>query len=423
MLKAYDFLILMTFGQLGLPHPSLAGMADVLHCRLSREAIHRRFTAEAVAFLLLCLRATLNRRVRQMDRLQASCLKPYARVLLFDSTSWDVDPRLRDVFAGSGGEASPANCKLQVGYDYTRGELDCFQLTPGTQPDNAYTRQLPKLLNAKDLALFDQGYFKIQTLQEIEQKGAFFLTRFFTKTSVYEPDTLVPIPLEQLLSRRDGKIHDVDILMQGQGKEKATVRCRLICLRVPASVAEQRRRRLYKATRKKGYTPSQRQLRLCEWTLLITNAPASILPPELALRLYALRWQIELLFKQLKSVLGLHRSHTQNEYRLRCEIIGKLIVAVWFHRLHASFNIALWNHSRREISMDILYKRLQERAFTLSQMLLDSVRKSVTYLSMELLRILSHCMKAKQKSRPTSLEWLEYPLIPGSWKPRVPCLS
>jgi hypothetical protein len=38
---------------------------------------------------------------------------------------------------------------------------------------------------------------------------------------------------------------------------------------------------------------------MCDWTLLTTNIPQRWLPVEMARALYTVRWQIELLFKQV----------------------------------------------------------------------------------------------------------------------------
>ncbi len=46
-LAPYDFLVLLTLGQLGMKHPSLEGMSAALPTRISREALHQRFTAPA----------------------------------------------------------------------------------------------------------------------------------------------------------------------------------------------------------------------------------------------------------------------------------------------------------------------------------------------------------------------------------------
>ncbi len=56
--------------------------------------------------------------------------------------------------------------------------------------------------------------------------------------------------------------------------------------------------------------------------------------------------------------------------------------------------------------MEKLYKRLQERAFSLLTLMLSSIRKAIAYLDKELQHIVRHCLKSTQPSRPTTLELL-----------------
>lgn len=211
-------------------------------------------------------------------------------------------------------------------------------------------------------------------------------------------------------------------VIMGQGN-KQTPPCRLVCLRVNEQVTSERRRRLKQHARKKGRAVSQLHLTLCEWTLLITNVPEPWLPLSMVRALYRLRWQIELLFKQLKSILRVHQSDTGNAQRLRCELYGKLIAAVLVHRIHGVANTELWNAARREISMDKLYKRLQERAFTLTQLFVSSWAKAIGYLSRELDTLLTHCRKHQQRSRMTTLEMLEAGIDPKLQTGKLRCLA
>jgi hypothetical protein len=75
------------------------------------------------------------------------------------------------------------------------------------------------------------------------------------------------------------------------------LRVRMLVQRVPQEVADQRRRRLRKAARDKGQTPSAAALALADWTVLLTNVPQELLSLEEALVLAKVRWQIELIFK------------------------------------------------------------------------------------------------------------------------------
>ena len=394
-LTPYDFLVLLTLGQLGLPHPSLGGMVAALSSRISREALHQRFTAPAAAFLRLCLHTVLQHKLQSVP-IRTNLLPPFARVLLVDSSSWDVSEKLGAVLPGSGGNASTANCKLQTAYDYKQGELTFLADTAGTVPDNRYTDHLPALVNRTDLVLFDQGYFKLTTVNALMAKGAFFLTRLFLDATVHDGQTGEPLDLGQVLRAAPGPM-DERLVRLEQGSNQ-TCACRLVCLRVTAQLAHARRQ---------GRTGSRRHVALCDWTLLITNAPEPWLPLDMVRALYTLRWQIELLFKQFKSILRVHQSATGNAHRLRCELYGKLITAVWVQRLHAGAHTALWNTARQEISLAKFYKRLQERAFLLAQLMMGSGAHAMSYLSQELDTLLRHCRKHRQRLRMPTLEMLE----------------
>jgi hypothetical protein len=397
----------MTVGHAGMKHPSLAGMVDAISVAMTREAMHARFTPQAEAFLETCLQHAVDQNVgKDAHSIDAALFNPFGRVLIFDSSSWDVDPHLAEVFPGSGGDASTANCKLQVGYDYKHGELGFFKIDPGTIPDNAYTTQIPSLLRAGDMAIFDQGYFKLETLSQIAHKQAFFLTRFLVKTTIRDAETSKPIDLEHALYSLIGDSHQFQVIMGGRNGNPE-VRGRLICLRVSKQAANERRRKLLKGAHKKGRMPSKTRLALCDWTLLVTNADETDLPLEMTWRLYSLRWQIELLFKQLKSVLAIHRSPARkNASRLKCEIYGKLILAVLIQRMHAYINNIFWNQQHREISFDKFFKRFQERAFVVLSQFLISIRNAMDYLVDQLQAIAVNCMKLKQRSRRSTLEML-----------------
>jgi hypothetical protein len=397
--------VLMTIGQLGMKHPSLAGMVAAIEARISRVALHYRFSAAAAAFLLRCLHFVLHQKFGHLGQIDTKLLRPFRRVLIADSSSWDISEKLRSVLPGSGGAASAANCKLQAVYDYKRGELGFLDVTAGTVPDNRYTDHLPEMLQKGDLLLIDQGYFKLSTLADIVAKGAFFLTRFLVRTVLKDAITHAPIDLAKHLRRVQSNAYEMNVVIGGE--KLPQVACRLIALRVSEQVANERRRRLKKEAQKKGRAVSNHHLRMCDWTLLITNVPQRWLPLEMVRALYTVRWQIELLFKQLKSILGIHQSDTGKENRLRCELYGKLIGAVIIHRVHAAETNRLWNTQRRQVSMEKLYKRFQERAFTVFRLLLSSVLEAVAYLRDQIKRIIPACLKDRQHSRMTTLEILE----------------
>ena len=395
----------MTVGQLGLKQPSLAAMVLALKAKLSREGLHERFTPQAAQFMLDCLNDSLRQKLTPPQPLEPGVLRPFRRVFIFDSSNWDVDPQLHNVLPGAGGNASAANCKLQAGYEYKRGELGLFHVTPGTCPDQARSATLPAEVLPGDLVLTDLGYFRVGTFRQYHEKGAFFLSRFLAGTTLRCAETRDRIDLSARLRACGEDLLELQVILGNAEKEQTP--CRLICLRVCEQVANERRRKLRRKAKRQGREPTQEALALCDWMLLVTNIPAHWLPAAQAYRLYGLRWQIELLFKQLKSVLRIHQSTTARESRLRCELYGKLLMAVLLHRVHATLQGELWNKQRHELSFDKLYKRFQERAFLLLHHFLRSLATATRYLQTEIPRLLRACFKTHQPSRQTTLQRLD----------------
>jgi hypothetical protein len=103
-LSARDFLVLMTIGQLGIKHPSLAAMVDAIKSRISREGLHQRFDESAVRYIQTCSQYILKQRISQVVAIKAKLLKRFGRVMIADSSSWDVNPQVAGTFPGSGGQ-------------------------------------------------------------------------------------------------------------------------------------------------------------------------------------------------------------------------------------------------------------------------------------------------------------------------------
>lgn len=388
----------------------MSGMVAAIKSPISRVALHYRFSKEAAAFLFKCLQYILKQKINKIGGIDTKLLRPFRRVLLIDSSGWDVNENLVNAFPGCGGSASAANCKLQTVYDYKRGELTFLEMTEGTYPDCRYTDKLPDILKKNDLLLIDQGYFKLATLAAIIKKGAFFLTRLFIGTTIKDAETNEIIDLEKHMKKVKGNACEIDVVLGGSGRPK--VACRLVALRVSDKIANERRRKMKQTAKKKNMAVSKHRLRMCAWTFLITNIPQRWLPLEMARAFYTVRWQIELIFKQFKSILRIHKSDTGKENRLRCELYGKLIGAVLIHRIHASETNRLWNAKHREVSMDKFYKRFQERAFTLLHLLSTSFSDAEKYLRIQIKLIIQDCLKERQRTRMTTLESLEAQLDP-----------
>ena len=106
-----------------MAHPSLAAMVSTLHIPIARESLHERFTQPAVEFMRTCSSFVLQQKVAALPKIQTPLLNAFERILIMDSSCWDVHPLLKTLFPGCRNEA---NCKMQLCYEYLTGVISFY---------------------------------------------------------------------------------------------------------------------------------------------------------------------------------------------------------------------------------------------------------------------------------------------------------
>ena len=173
-------------------------------------------------------------------------------------------------------------------------------------------------------------------------------------------------------------------------------------------MVNQRRRKLRRTGQREGYTPSKRAFALCDWSFFMTNIPIekNIDIKEL-LALYPIRWSIELYFRQLKSVLQIHKTEAKsNPHRLRCEILGKAIVALFISYCYSTTRARRWKIFHEEISFEKAVKCFKRHVSTFIDRLQTSISKAADFLQELVVTIYNTCQKYRQQSRQNSLDLL-----------------
>ncbi len=123
--------------------------------------------------------------------------------------------------------------------------------------------------------------------------------------------------------------------------------------------------------------------------------------------LYAIRWTIEIFFKQLKSVLNIHKTFVKtNPHRLKAEILARSIVALFITYCFSLARYSLWRRDQREISFDKTVKYFKRHAAILMDRFLRSIHNAVVYLQQMISQIVSSCEKYRQNTRNNSLDKL-----------------
>jgi hypothetical protein len=133
--------------------------------------------------------------------------------------------------------------------------------------------------------------------------------------------------------------------------EKERVASRLIAVRLPDEMVNERRRVARKTAKKKGYTPTEAHVFLLAWNLFITNVPDEVWTPKTVVRAYPIRWQIELIFKSWKSHGHLAAINGKKKETVLCYLYGRMLLVLLTYALYPQVRSALWIKKRRELSL------------------------------------------------------------------------
>jgi hypothetical protein len=387
--------------------PALNLIISFLKEPVSRSGLHQKFTDKAAKFFKKLLETIIVKQVSRNKIIEPEILKHFERVMLQDSTSWDVSENLSAIFPGSGGSASSANCKLQCVYDYKSGSIVLVEDREGIEPDQKYSQNIGTIVEKDDLIIFDLGYWSFETFYTIQSKGGYFLSRLNTAANFWysKGKEIIQLNLEEFLKKQKG--NSVEIIGFIKDKQDRRVKVRLTAYRVPANIADQRRWELRKKANKKGHRVSRKSLQLCDWSLFITNASEEQIPGKMIRTIYRVRWNIELLFKSWKSILRIHKSNVKkNENRLKCELYGKLILAVITHIIHSELHSYLWITEQKELSFDKLWKFIVSHSEGLHNAIKRSLRSFSNKVNSYIDVIIKECEKYHQKSRKTTLQMI-----------------
>lgn len=241
------------------------------------------------------MRRLLERTLEKMTRTVLSAgvgskLGKFRDILLHDGSSFALKDGLKKEWPGRFTKVSPAAVELHV--TMSAFEDNPIQIT--LAPDKEAERALgPKAEELRDcLLLEDRGYEHRQFFIDMQNAGAFFIVRgkkairpFVRKAYDLRGRRLrhlegKPLSWEALPSR------SIDMRVEW-GKGAETYRGRLVAL--------------YKRGRRNEKT----------FVYLHTNLARAEFSAQEVGKLYRLRWQVELLFKECKSHANLHRFETE----------------------------------------------------------------------------------------------------------------
>jgi hypothetical protein len=316
----------------------------------SRQAVALRFSKGFELFLKTLLAWVISGKADPGIEDQPATDVPgflnYRRVLVQDSTVIPLPLALFPSFSGvSNATTSVCNARIQAVYELRSAKLLTFSIDPYSKNDLLAAPELE--IGPGDLVLRDRGYLTADEIQRHVAIGADLIYRHKTGFTYLDVATQQPVDLLKLLQEH-GTL-DLEVLLNNPERTKV----RLLAAPVSAETANLRRMRAKKET--KGHNPSQAVLSLMDWTLFITTIAADKASFEKILRLYGLRWRIEVIFKAWKSHLKFGVMHQVSERQMRTLLYARLLVIAAAFQLYRRIEKVLWTrHGRHGARLSLL---------------------------------------------------------------------
>ena len=386
----------LLFGQSVKCSPSYNDIASHMESgtgiSVSKQAIWQRIDSSCVEFLQRILAKLISAKLAYGEFRSERFSNQYQRILVQDSTLVRLPARLFGAFSGvANADASVCTARIQVVYDLKAGEFVAFSIDSYSKNDLAAAPEL--VLHLGDLVLRDRGYLTASEIQRHIDAQADCIYRHKHRTIYLDPQTKKPIDLAFML-KTYGRL-DMQVLLKN--KEQTPVR--LVAAPVNEEVANLRRMRAKKEN--KGHSPSNDNLALMSWTILITTISEAKARFKDLLASYGLRWRIESIFKTWKSNMSFAVIHTVSENQFRSIMIARLSMLVMiFHNIFAPLRYLIQEHYGKRLSMMKLLRYLQvnpERIYSL--MLMQNATQGI--LDQSLLKAIARfcCYDSRKKRR------------------------
>lgn len=194
-----------------------------------------------------------------------------------------------------------------------------------------------------DLVVGDQGYANARGLASVAASGADFLIRTNAhNVPLVWPDG-TPFDFLSFLRGRMGT-EPVDVEVRTRGDERhgiASVACRLVVLRKSDKAAERARKKVIAEAKRKKRTPKESTLEACNFVLVLVSAKRAKLDSAKVLELYRLRWQVEMAFKRMKSLLDFDVLRAKDAQLVRATLAAKLLAVLLVEEFATKLKMAV----------------------------------------------------------------------------------
>lgn len=190
-----------------------------------------------------------------------------------------------------------------------------------------------------ELVVADRGYANRPGLAHVMAAGAEFIVRLNSSAvPLQQPGGGEFRLLETVRTLPEAQAQAFDLEIQPDPRKGlAALPVRLVAVRKSEEAAEEARKKALREAAHKGHKLKPETLELAGYVLVLTSTAAADFSPEEILEIYRFRWQIEIVFKRLKSLLQLDEIPAKEPELAQTILFSKLLAALLLEELTQSY--------------------------------------------------------------------------------------
>jgi len=236
---------------------------------------------------------------------------------------WLEGYRVKSVDASVITEPGSTGTDWRLHYSLDMFNLQCAQFEI-TRPDVGESF-LNFRIKKGDLYLGDRAYGRLKGMSYIVENGGDYVVRIKSKAfTLYKEGTEFSM-VDEFSTLKVGQVKDWEVIGKTSGGINQAMR--LCVIRKSNLEAEKAIKKALQEAKKKQRIIDPKTLELHKYIIIATSLPKEV-DARLILELYRFRWQVEISFKRLKSIVGLGHLPKKNDASCCAWLQGKMFVAL-----------------------------------------------------------------------------------------------
>ena len=252
----------------------------------------------------------------------------YQQSRLDEDTPWPKELQVRLIDATDVQEPGSTGTAWRVHYSLRMPHMVCdhFEITDAKGGEKFGRFDFGK----EELVVADRGYCHRPGLAHVLDSGAHGLVRWNPPCFPLERSCSASSSLLEWLKRLPARAsRECPVWFRNDDRR---YQLRLCAVRKSRLATERAQQKLLKAARERGYQVREDNLEYARYVMVLCSAPADMLPCHSALELYRGRWQVELAFKRLKSLLDAGHVPKESDDSARAWMQAKILSALLIER-------------------------------------------------------------------------------------------